>query len=72
MSALGAAFFDENNITIDELLKQADIAMYEAENSGRDTLRFFDPQMQFAITSRTELERELRTAVRERQFKLYY
>ena len=71
-ASIGAALFDKNNTSIDELLKQADIAMYEAKNSGRNTIRFFDPQMQLAITTRTELERELRTAVKERQFKLYY
>jgi diguanylate cyclase (GGDEF)-like protein/PAS domain S-box-containing protein len=70
--SIGATLFDKNNTSIDELLKQADIAMYEAKNSGRNSLRFFDPKMQFAITARTELERELRVAVKERQFKLYY
>jgi len=70
--SIGATLFDKSNTSIDELLKQADIAMYEAKNSGRNTLRFFDPKMQFAITARTELERELRTAVKEHQFKLFY
>jgi diguanylate cyclase (GGDEF)-like protein len=70
--SIGAALFNKNNTSIDELLKQADIAMYEAKNSGRNTLRFFDPKMQFAITARTELERELRAAVKEHQFKLFY
>jgi len=70
--SIGAVLFDESNSSIDELLKHADIAMYEAKNSGRNTLRFFDPEMQFAITARTELERELRTAVKQQQFKLLY
>jgi len=70
--SIGATLFDKNNTSIDELLKQADIAMYEAKNSGRNTLRFFDPKMQFAITARTEMERELRAAVKEHQFKLFY
>lgn len=70
--SIGAVLFDKNNISIEELLKQADIAMYEAKNSGRNTLRFFDPKMQLAITARTELERELRVAVEQHQFKLFY
>lgn len=70
--SIGAALFDKSNVSIDELLKQADIAMYEAKNSGRNTIRFFDPRMQFAITARTELEHELREAVKKHQFKLYY
>jgi diguanylate cyclase (GGDEF)-like protein/PAS domain S-box-containing protein len=71
-ASMGAVLFDKNNVGIDELLKQADIAMYEAKNSGRNTLRFFDPKMQFAIAARTELERELRTAVEQNQFELFY
>ena len=70
--SIGAVLFDKNNNSIDELLKQADIAMYEAKNSGRNVLRFFDPRMQSAITVRTELERELRVAVKQQQFKLFY
>lgn len=70
--SIGATLFDKNNTSIDDLLKQADIAMYEAKNSGRNTLRFFDPKMQLAITARTLLERELRAAVKEHQFKLFY
>lgn len=71
-ASIGATLFNKNNTSIDELLKQADIAMYEAKNSGRNTIRFFDPKMQFAITARTELEHELREAVKQHQFKLYY
>lgn len=71
-ASMGAVLFDGNHVSIDELLKQADIAMYEAKNSGRNTLRFFDPKMQFAISARTELERELSIAVEQNQFELYY
>ena len=71
-ASIGAVLFDKNNTSIDELLKQADIAMYEAKNAGRNTLRFFDPRMQLAITARTELERELRAAVKQQQFILLY
>lgn len=71
-ASMGAVLFDKNNVSIDELLKQADIAMYEAKNSGRNTLRFFDPQMQLAIAARTDLERELRVAIEKNQFELFY
>ena len=70
--SIGAVLFNGSNSSIDDLLKHADIAMYEAKNSGRNTLRFFDPEMQYAITARTELERELRAAVKEQQFRLFY
>jgi diguanylate cyclase (GGDEF)-like protein/PAS domain S-box-containing protein len=70
--SIGAVLFDKKIVSIDELLKQADIAMYEAKNSGRNTLRFFDPKMQFAITARADMERELRVAVEQNQFELFY
>ncbi|MGD0960864.1 MAG: EAL domain-containing protein [Methylomonas sp.] len=70
--SIGATLFSGHEQTMDELLKQADIAMYQAKNLGRNALCFFDPQMQAAITARVELEADLRQAVRERQFVLYY
>ncbi|MDH4235524.1 MAG: EAL domain-containing protein, partial [Gallionella sp.] len=57
---------------IADLLKQSDIAMYQAKNAGRNTLRFFDPEMQESINDRVALEGELRNALENRQFYLYY
>ncbi len=70
--SIGATLFKGHDQSIDELLKQADIAMYQAKSSGRNTLRFFDPQMQASISARVELEADLRQALVENQFKLYY
>lgn len=70
--SIGATLFKGHQQTVDELLKQADIAMYQAKASGRNTLRFFDPQMQSCITARAELEADLRLALAEDQFELYY
>lgn len=70
--SIGAVLFGEHHTEIDDLLKQADIAMYEAKSAGRNTLRFFDPKMQSAITARAELEQQLRKAIELQQFKLYY
>ena len=61
--SIGIAQFYGHDKTMEELLKQADIAMYQAKKAGRNTLRFFDPQMQIAITSRITLETELRRAL---------
>ena len=56
----------------EELLKQADQAMYQAKSSGRNTLRFFDPAMQVFTAQRFALQHELREALRLQQFQLYY
>jgi diguanylate cyclase (GGDEF)-like protein/PAS domain S-box-containing protein len=70
--SIGAVLFSSNSQTTDELLKQADIAMYQAKKAGRNTLRFFDPQMQASITARVSLEAELRKALERQQFQLHY
>lgn len=70
--SIGAILFNDHEQTVDELLKQADIAMYQAKASGRNTIRFFDPQMQISIDNRVALEADLRLALAENQFELYY
>jgi diguanylate cyclase (GGDEF)-like protein/PAS domain S-box-containing protein len=70
--SIGATLFNGQELSVDELLKQADIAMYQAKASGRNTLRFFDPQMQNNITMRVQLEADLRQALTENQFTLHY
>ncbi len=70
--SIGATLFNNHQSKIDELLKQADIAMYQAKKAGRNTLCFFDPQMQANLGLRVALERDLRLALAEGQFRLYY
>lgn len=70
--SIGATLFNNRETSVDELLKQADIAMYQAKKSGRNTLRFFDQQMQEAINVRVDIERELKKAIQYQQFELYY
>lgn len=71
-ASIGVTLFESNLVQVDELLKQADIAMYQAKKSGRNMLRFFDPQMQENITQRANLENALHNAVEKKQFQLYY
>jgi diguanylate cyclase (GGDEF)-like protein/PAS domain S-box-containing protein len=70
--SIGITLFRDHIREVEELLKQADIAMYQAKHSGRNTVRFFDKQMQEAITARVELEADLRLALVHGQFRLYY
>jgi diguanylate cyclase (GGDEF)-like protein len=58
--------------SIEEPLKRADLAMYQAKVAGRNTLRFFDPQMQTVVTARAALEKSLREALQQEQFLLHY
>ena len=71
-TSIGVTLFSGHKETIGELLKQADIAMYQSKNTGRNTLTFFDPAMQKAITYRVAMEEELRNAIKEKQLQLYY
>lgn len=71
-SSIGIALFNGHQSGIEELLQHADIAMYQAKKTGRNTLRFFDPQMQDAIDIRIALENDLRKAFKDQQFHLYY
>jgi len=70
--SIGASLFNDKSLSTEELLKQTDIAMYQSKNAGRNTLRFFDPEMQATINARAILERELRNAIEHNQFRLYY
>jgi len=55
-----------------DLLKQADIAMYQSKSLGRNKLCFFDPHMQASITTHNQLEADLQAAMAQQQFMLYY
>ncbi|HAE99928.1 MAG TPA: hypothetical protein DCO68_03110 [Methylophilaceae bacterium] len=70
--SIGIALFSSNYQSFEEVLKHADIAMYQAKKHGRNSLRFFDPNMQMVIHARMELEYELRKAIELEQFQLYY
>ncbi len=71
-ASIGITLFGAGQPSIDELMKQADIAMYQAKKAGRNALRFFYPEMQEAISGRVSLGNELRGALENRQFQLHY
>ena len=70
--SIGIVLFVSNDQSIEELLKRADIAMYQAKASGRNSIRFFDPQMQADIALRLGLEEDLRLALLQQQFLLCF
>ena len=71
-ASIGATLFTGGGVGSDEILKQADLAMYKAKAQGRNGLRFFYPAMETALLQRTALEADLRAALQERQFVLYF
>jgi diguanylate cyclase (GGDEF)-like protein/PAS domain S-box-containing protein len=70
--SIGITLLGEQVEGIEEPLKRADLAMYQAKAAGRNTLRFYDPKMQAEMNSRSALETRLRTALALAQFQLYY
>ncbi len=70
--SIGATLFDGNGQRVDELVKQADIAMYQSKKDGRNTVSFFDPKMQESVERRAGLASELHKAVHNQQFQLYF
>ena len=70
--SMGVTIYSGTRETVDELLKRADLALYQAKNAGRDTLRFYDPQMQAVVSARATLELDMRVGLGQGQFELYY
>lgn len=70
--SIGVTLFGGHQNDLDELLKQADLAMYQSKTAGRNTLHFFDPKTQALVVDRAALEAELREALRQQQFVVYY
>ncbi len=71
-SSIGITLFKGHEDGADDILKRADLAMYQAKGAGRNAIRFFDPEMQAAVTHRLALEADLRQGARENEFRLYY
>ncbi len=71
-TSIGVSLYRGNEESVDSLLKHADMAMYQAKDSGRNAVRFFDPAMQLAVETRSALEADLRRAVPDQQLLLYY
>ena len=70
--SIGLVMFDGSVTNIDELLKHADLAMYRAKSAGRNTIRFYDPDMQAAVIAKAALEADLRESLEKDWFALAY
>lgn len=71
-ASIGVTMFNSADTSTEELLKQADMAMYKAKEAGRNTVQFFDPQMQVAVSLRATLVNDLYEAIQQQHFKLYF
>ncbi len=70
--SIGVTIFSGTQADVGELLKQADLAMYQAKSLGRNTLCFFDPAMQAAMSANARTGSDLRDGLRRGEFLLYY
>ncbi|MFB9265349.1 EAL domain-containing protein [Bradyrhizobium erythrophlei] len=72
-ASIGIALAPRDGTDLDQILKNADLAMYAAKSAGRRTSRFFEPAMDAEARARRELEMELRQAIAERSgLEVYY
>jgi diguanylate cyclase (GGDEF)-like protein/PAS domain S-box-containing protein len=71
-ASIGIATYPEDGTTIEDLLKNADTAMYRAKDCGRNNYQFFKAEMHLDALERQNLERDLRHALERREFVLHY
>ncbi|MGP0089485.1 MAG: EAL domain-containing protein [Xanthobacteraceae bacterium] len=71
-ASIGITLVDGDRASADDLLKQADLALYKSKDSGRNVCWFFDAHMEAAVHERATLEQELRQAITDSQFRLLY
>lgn len=70
--SVGIAIFPHDGLTVTELLKNSDMAMYHAKDVGRNSVQFFDEQMNKKAVELLEMENDLRYAIERQQLELYY
>ncbi|MBR2515075.1 MAG: EAL domain-containing protein [Halomonas sp.] len=70
--SIGITVVDGSAPSVDDYLQQADMALFQAKEAGRDTLSFFDPAMQSELVQRARLEADLRHALANQQWRLHY
>jgi diguanylate cyclase (GGDEF)-like protein len=71
-ASIGIAMAPEHGVDLDQILKNADLAMYAAKSAGRRTYRFFEPAMDAQLKARRKLELDLRQAIADEALEVYY
>ncbi|WP_311064743.1 EAL domain-containing protein [Halomonas sp. DWK9] len=71
-ASVGITIVADSQRSAEDYLQQVDMALSQAKGSGRQALRFFDPSMQAALLAKVKLEAELRQALENQQWRLYY
>jgi diguanylate cyclase (GGDEF)-like protein/PAS domain S-box-containing protein len=71
-TSIGVTLFCEADDTTDDIMKRADLAMYQAKDAGRGTMRVFDPAMRDAMHTRMALEAGVREGIERDEFAAYY
>ncbi|MCF8197484.1 MAG: EAL domain-containing protein [Sulfuritalea sp.] len=71
-ASIGVTLFRGDHVTVDDLMKQADLAMYKAKAAGRNAICFFNPTLESSVKERAALEHDLRQAMADRQYLLHY
>ena len=71
-ASIGIALAPQDGTDLDQLLKNADLAMYDAKADGRRTYRFFEPGMDARVKARHQLELDLRHAITTGEFEVHY
>lgn len=71
-TSIGITLAPDDSENIDTLMKNADLAMYQAKYQGRNIFQFYRPELNFQVEHRIRMERELRRALKKHEFELYY
>lgn len=71
-ASIGISIYPESAKTMDGLIRNADIAMYCVKNSNLDGFQFFKPEMSSSMTQRLLLEQDMRKAIQNREFEVFY
>ncbi|MCG8484191.1 MAG: EAL domain-containing protein [Clostridia bacterium] len=71
-SSIGVAVFPDHGISVDELMKKADMAMYKSKENGKNGYRIFDESIEEELMAKVKIENEIIKALKENEFYLYY